>query len=71
MKRSDVPPHEENMHKIGNKYQFIVAVAKRARMIVDGAPSMEGIEGTKPTTKALGELLSANVTFTVKAKESK
>ena len=66
MKRSDIPPHEEKMHKIKNKYQFILAVAKRARMMVDGAPSTPGVEGGKSTTKALGELLGENISYTIR-----
>lgn len=66
MKRSDIPPHEELMHKIGNKYQFILAVSKRARMLVDGAPTAEGVKGVKPTTRALGEVLGGHITFVVK-----
>lgn len=71
MKRADVPPHEEMMHKIKNKYQFILAVSKRARMLVDGAPSVAGVDGVKPTTKALGELLGGHITWTIKEPEEK
>ena len=66
MIRRDIPLHEEHMHKITNKYQFILAVAKRARMLVEGAPSAPGVVGVKPTTRALGELLSGKIGFTVK-----
>lgn len=66
MKRADVPPHEEMMHKITNKYQFILAVSKRARMLVDGAPSVAGVEGVKPTTRALGEILGEHIAWTIK-----
>ncbi len=66
MKRTEIPPHEELMHRIKNKYEFILAVSKRARMLVEGAPSAEGIEGVKPTTKALGELLGEKVPWTAK-----
>ncbi len=57
MVRRDIPLYEEHIYKIKNKYQFILAVAKRARMLVDGAPVAPGIAGVKPTTRALGELL--------------
>jgi len=69
MKRGDVPPHEELMYTIKNKYHFILAVAKRARMLVDGAPSVKEVEGVKPTTKALGELLGGHIKFTLKEEE--
>jgi len=71
MKRSGIPPYEDKMHKIKNKYQFILAVAKRARMMVDGAPSVPGVEGAKPTTRALGELLGEKISFTVKERGEK
>ena len=71
MKRRDVPPHEELMHTIKNKYQFILAVSKRARMLVDGAPSVPGVEGVKPTTKALGAVLAGHGQFTGKPEEEK
>ena len=64
MKRTEVPVHEEMMPRIKNKYEFILAVSKRARMLVDGAPSDPTIEGVKPTTKALGELLSGRIPWT-------
>ena len=44
-KRSDVPPHEELMHNIKNKYQFILAASKRARMLVAGAPTKKDENG--------------------------
>ena len=72
MKRSDIPAHEEMMYKIKNKYQFILAVSKRVRMLVDGAPSMPDVEGVKPTTKALGEMLGENdISWTIREKEEK
>ena len=63
MIRREIPLYEEHMRseKIKNKYQFILSVAKRARMLVDGAPSAAGIAGAKPTTKALGELVMGQV----------
>ncbi len=69
MKRNDIPPHEELMYKIKNKYQFILAVSKRARMLVEGAPSVQSVAGVKPATKALGELLTENIKFKIREKE--
>lgn len=67
MIRKEFPMYEEHMRteKMGNKYQFILAVAKRARMLVDGAPSAPGIGGAKPTTKALGELVMGKVGWNI------
>ncbi len=69
MVRRDIPLYEEHIYKIKNKYQFILAVAKRARMLVDGAPVAPGIAGVKPTTRALGELLTGKVGFEIAAEE--
>lgn len=73
MIRREFPLYEEHMRreKVGNKYQFILAVAKRARMLVDGAPSAPGIEGAKPTTRALGELVMGKVGWSVGNKVKK
>ena len=77
MKRDDIPPHEELMHNIGNKYQFILAAAKRARMLVAGAPTKKDengrnvVEGVKPTTIALGEMLGGHIPWTIKEEEEK
>ena len=69
MKRNETPPYEDLMFKIKNKYEFILAVSKRARMLVDGAPSASGVEGAKPTTRALGELLGEIVKFDIREAE--
>jgi DNA-directed RNA polymerase subunit K/omega len=71
--RRDIPLYDELMagEKVKNKYQFILAVAKRARMIVDGAPSAPGVLGAKPTTRALGELLTGKIGFRVGSEEPK
>jgi DNA-directed RNA polymerase omega subunit len=71
MKRTEIPPHEELMHKIKNKYEFIMAVSKRARMLVEGAPSSPDIEGVKPTTKALGEILHGKIPWTIRVDPDK
>ena len=69
MKRTEVPFHEDLLGNIKNKYQFILAVSKRARMLVDGAPSVQSVAGVKPTTKALGELLGGHISHKYKEEE--
>ncbi len=65
--RSEVPMYDELItgDKVKNKYQFILAVAKRARMLVDGAPTAAGIAGAKPTTRALGEIITGKIGYTI------
>jgi len=76
-KRSDIPPHEELMHNIKNKYQFILAASKRARMLVAGAPTKKDengrnvVAGVKPTMIALGEILGGHIPWTIKENEDK
>jgi len=64
--RREVPMYDELItgDKVKNKYQFILAVAKRARMLVDGAPVASGIAGAKPTTRALGEIITGRIGYT-------
>jgi DNA-directed RNA polymerase omega subunit len=71
MKRTDVPPHEELMHRIRNRYEFILAVSKRARMLVDGAPSVPEVAGVKPAMKALGEMLGGHIPYSYKPSEDR
>lgn len=70
--RRELPLYDEMLagDKVRNKYKFILAVAKRARMIVDGAPTAEGVKGAKPATKALGELLEGKIHSKVGAEET-
>lgn len=44
------------LHKADSKYTLVVAVAKRARQLVDGQPSMVDIVSIKPVTIAIHEI---------------
>lgn len=54
-----------------NRYTAIVAAAKRARQLIDGAPPLVEIESIKPVTIAIEELKAGKVRWTVKKKEAK
>lgn len=44
------------VQKVDSKYTLVVAVAKRARQLVDGQPSLVNINSIKPVTIAIQEL---------------
>lgn len=44
------------LHKVDSKYTLVVAVAKRARQLVDGQPSLVDINSIKPVTIAIQEI---------------
>lgn len=44
------------LQKVDSKYTLVVAVAKRARQLVDGQPSMVEINSIKPVTIAIHEI---------------
>lgn len=53
-----------------NRYTAIVAAAKRARQLIDGAPPLiEGAEG-KPVSIAIEELKAGKVRWTEKKREA-
>jgi DNA-directed RNA polymerase subunit K/omega len=59
------------MYRIKNRYEFILAVSKRARMLVEGAPSVPGVAGVKPAMIALGEMLGGHIPYKYTPSEDK
>jgi len=49
--------------KVDSKYSLVVATAKRARSIVEGAHIMVTTESTKPVTNALSEIAEGKITY--------
>ncbi|KJS81455.1 MAG: DNA-directed RNA polymerase subunit omega [Peptococcaceae bacterium BICA1-8] len=49
--------------KADSKYSLVVATAKRARSIVEGAPIMVTTDSTKPVTCALFEIAAGKITY--------
>ncbi len=54
-------PVEELVDRVGNRYALVVAVAKRARQLKDGAKPFVKLQTNNPTTIALHELAAGYV----------
>ena len=50
------PSLDELTRRVDSKYALVVAAAKRARELMDGAMPMVEAEGSKPLTIALEEI---------------
>lgn len=50
------------LEKIPSKYEIVVAAARRARQLVDGAPKLVDSRSTKPVSIALEEILHGQLT---------
>lgn len=50
------PTINKLLEKIDSKYTLVVAVAKRARQLVDGSPSLVETNSIKPVTIAMYEI---------------
>jgi DNA-directed RNA polymerase subunit omega len=44
------------LEKVDSKYTLVVAVAKRARQLVDGQPRLTKVDSNKPVTIAINEI---------------
>ena len=51
------------LDKVDSKYTLVVAVAKRARQLVDGQPKLTKAESNKPVTVAVNEIAEGKVTY--------
>ena len=51
------------LEKVDSKYTLVVAVAKRARQLVDGQPKLTNINSNKPVTIAINELYENKITY--------
>lgn len=58
------PTLKNLMDKVDSKYTLVVAVAKRARQIVDGSPKLtEATSSNKPVTIAVYEIAEGKITY--------
>lgn len=60
------PAIDKLLKKTDSKYALVVAAAKRARMITDGADILlekEEIEASKPVSMALEEIADGKIKF--------
>ncbi len=57
------PPLEAFSNQTGSRYSLVVATAKRARQLVNGARVLVETKSDKPVTVAMEEILAGKVTF--------
>ena len=50
------------LEKVDSKYTLVVAVAKRARQLVDGQPKLTNVNSNKPVSIAINELYEDKIT---------
>ncbi len=51
------------LEKVDSKYTLVVAVAKRARQLVDGQPKLTNVNSNKQVTIAINELYEEKITY--------
>ena len=52
----NLPPVYELRERVDSRYTLVVAAAKRARQLLDGAPALVDLQSDKPVTVALWEI---------------
>lgn len=60
------PPISNLMEKVDSKYTLVVATAKRARQLADGANKMVEHNSDKPVTIAIHEIEAGKIEYTRK-----
>ena len=51
------------LEKVDSKYTLVVAVAKRARQLVDGQPKLTNVNSNKPVSIAINELYEDKINY--------
>lgn len=51
------------LEKVDSKYTLVVAVAKRARQLVDGQPRLTKVDSNKPVTIAINEINDSKIVY--------
>ena len=51
------------LEKVDSKYTLVVAVAKRARQLVDGQPRLTKVDSNKPVTIAINEINDRKIVY--------
>ena len=57
------PPINSLMSKVDSRYTLVVAAAKRARQIADGANKLTKCNSEKPVTVAINEINENKITY--------
>ncbi len=55
------PPITELVKKTGSRYALVIETAKRARQLVDGAPTLSDVETSKDVTIAVNEIFEGKI----------
>ncbi len=58
-----IPNVDSLLESVDSKYTLVVAVAKRARQLVDGQPKLTNVNSNKPVTIAINELYEEKITY--------
>lgn len=51
------------LETVDSKYTLVVAVAKRARQLVDGQPKLTDVQSNKPVTIAINEIYENKIAY--------
>jgi len=57
------PTLNELTEKVDSRYTLVVAVAKRARQLVEGSKPLVSVESDRPVTIAVHELNERKITY--------
>ena len=57
------PSLSKLMEKVDSRYSLVVATAKRARELVEGAEPLVKCNNDKPVTIAINEIYNSSITF--------
>lgn len=57
------PPLSNLLRKVDSRYTLVVATAKRARQLMDGAHKLTKCASEKPVTVALNEINENKITY--------
>jgi len=57
------PPLSSLLEKINNRYTLVIATAKRARMLTNGAKKLTDCPSTKDVTIAIGEIAEGKIGY--------
>ncbi|HHV60011.1 MAG TPA: DNA-directed RNA polymerase subunit omega [Clostridiaceae bacterium] len=57
------PPLSELLNKVDTRYTLVVATAKRARQLVDGAQRLVEVNSESPVTVAIEEIKKGKIRY--------
>lgn len=63
------PPMASLLKKVDSRYTLVIAAAKRARMLTDGAKKLTDYDSNKDVTIAMNEIYAGKVTYHKISKE--